>query len=360
MAAQAGSKGGTSIDPHLLAVTSKIYGVSIGNLFAPTQRVGHYGLHNVAAWSYTSLQKGRIGESMPMFGLVLSVLAAGGLAVNWRRRSAWQLAALWLGCAWLALGASLWVMNVQHVPLQQIWNGVRVSPVMPYTWVMRTPVLSGFREADRFAILGLVGAALLAGAAVEWLRYHARPLIVAAAVLGLLEAGSAYGDNPKFSTMPTTLATVDRPIMADHSGSIVLDVPFGLRGGIPQYGKRFAPPVQILATEDGHPRSIAYTSWVPQTTADGITGHAFYEQLMQAQSGVPLTPAVPNAAGNQVTAAQLGAARADLRHLGIGWALVWTRHPYSQVPVNKFLTAVGFHFDFRRDGVIVFRYTSSP
>ena len=143
MAAQAGSKGGTSIDPHLLAVTSKIYGVSIGNLFAPTQRVGHYGLHNVAAWSYTSQQKGRIGESMPMFGLVLSLLAVCGLAVNWRRRSAWQLAALWLGCAWLALGASLWVMNVQHLPLQQVWNGVRVSPVMPYTWVMRTPVLSG-------------------------------------------------------------------------------------------------------------------------------------------------------------------------------------------------------------------------
>ena len=74
--------------------------------------------------------------------------------------------------------------------------------------------------------------------------------------------------------------------------------------------------------------------WVPQATADGITGHAFYVQLMQAQSGVPLAPATPNAAGNQVTAAQLAAARADLRHLGIGWALVWTRHPYSQALVE--------------------------
>ena len=36
--------------------------------------------------------------------------------------------------------------------------------------------------------------------------------------------------------MPTTLPALDRPIIADHSGSIVLDVPFGLRGGIPEYG----------------------------------------------------------------------------------------------------------------------------
>ena len=35
---------------------------------------------------------------------------------------------------------------------------------MPYTWLMRIPGLSAFREADRFALLGLVGAALLAGA----------------------------------------------------------------------------------------------------------------------------------------------------------------------------------------------------
>ena len=50
-----------------------------------------------------------IGEQMPMFGLLLSVLAVAGLAVRWRRRSAWLLAALWLGCAWLTLGATLYI-----------------------------------------------------------------------------------------------------------------------------------------------------------------------------------------------------------------------------------------------------------
>jgi 4-amino-4-deoxy-L-arabinose transferase-like glycosyltransferase len=350
--AQQARSGGTGVDPHLLAVTSKKYGVGLGDLFAPAQRVGYYGLHQLAAASASSPLKGPTAEAMPMFGLLPAVLAVLGLAVSWRRRSAWLLAGLWLGCAWLALGASLYIAKVQHVPFQQIWHGVLVSPVMPYTWLMRLPVLSAFREADRFAILGLVGAALLAGAAVDWLRYHARPLIVVVAALGVLEAGYSAGP-PGSGIMPTARPAVDRPITADPSGSIVLDVPFGLRGGIPQYGKQMAPPALVIATADGHPRSISYTSWVPPTTASGILAHPFYAQLMRAQSSIPLAPR-RNAAGNQVTPAELGAARADLRGLGIGWAIVWTRHPNPQV--DDYLRATGFRFDYRVDGAIVFRF----
>lgn len=350
--AQQARSGGTGVDPHLLAVTSKKYGVGLGDLFAPAQRVGYYGLHQLAAASASSPLKGPTAEAMPMFGLLPAVLAVLGLAVSWRRRSAWLLAALWLGCAWLALGASLYIVKVQHVPFQQIWHGVLVSPVMPYTWLMRLPVLSAFREADRFAILGLVGAALLAGAAVDWLRYHARPLIVVVAALGVLEAGYSAGP-PSSGIMPTARPALDRPIAADPSGSIVLDVPFGLRGGIPQYGKQMAPPALVIATADGHPRSISYTSWVPSTTAGGILAHPFYAQLMRAQSSIPLAPR-RNAAGNQVTPAELAAARADLRGLGIGWALVWTRHPNPQV--DSYLIATGFRFDYRVDGAIVFRF----
>jgi hypothetical protein len=354
MIQQAGS-GGTGVngvDPHLLAVTSKIYGVGITDLFAPAQRVGYYGLHQLAAASASAPDHGLTGEGMPMFGLVLTIVALLGLVVSWRRRSAWQLAALWLGCAWLALGASLYVLKVQHVPFHQRWNGVWVSPVMPYTWVMRLPVLSAFREADRFAILGLVGAALLAGAAVDWLRYHARPLIIVVAALGLLEAGSAIGQHPAGGNMPAALPALDRPIAADHSGSIVLDVPFGLRGGIPEYGPPLAAPALVLATADGHPRAMAYTSWVPATTRNEIAGHPFYAQLVRAESGIPLAPRL-NAAGNQVTLPQLAAARRDLRGLGIGWALVWTWRPSPMVDV--YLRATGFRFDYRIDGAIVFR-----
>jgi hypothetical protein len=346
--------GGASVDPHLLAVTAKHYGQGLDTLFSPAQRVAYYGLHNLAAWSPTSEHVGATAEGMPMFGTVLCVLALAGLIVSWRRRSAWLLAALLVGSAWLSLGASLWWRQRQFVPFEQLWHGVRVSPVMPYTWLMRIPLLSAFREADRLAILGLVAAALLAGAAVEWLRYHARPLIVVVAAAALLESG--YAALPSIRAMPTTLPALDGPIAADHSGSIVVDFPFGLRGGIPEYGRPFSPRALLIATADGHPRLIAYTSWVPARTRAQIAAHPFYAALEKVQHGIPLAP-LKNAAGNQVTAEQVAAARADARKLGVGWVLVWT----TQNPVIKpFLDATGFRLSYRADGVMVYRPVTPP
>jgi hypothetical protein len=229
---------------------------------------------------------------------------------------------------------------------------VRVSPVMPYTWLMRIPLLSAFREADRLAILGLIGAALLAGAAVEWLRYHAKPVIAVVAAAALLEAG--YSGLPGARPMPTTLPALDGPIAADHSGSIVVDFPFGLRGGIPEYGRPFSPRALLIATADGHPRLVSYTSWVPEETRTEIAGHPFYAALEKVQHGIPLAPA-KNAAGNQVTAVQVAAARADARKMGVGWVLVWTK----KNPVIKgFLAATGFRFSYQADGVWVYRPAS--
>ena len=79
------------------------------------------------------------GETVEV-GTVLAVMGLLGLAVCWRRRSAWQLALLWALSAWLALGASFWTGKVQHLPFQQWWHGVWVSPLMPYTWLMRRSV----------------------------------------------------------------------------------------------------------------------------------------------------------------------------------------------------------------------------
>jgi len=341
--------GGASVDPHLLAVTAKLYGQGLDTLFAPAQRVADFGLTSLAASSPSSGYVGRTAEGMPMFGVVLGVLALAGLIVSWRRRSAWLLALLLVGSAWLSLGASLWWRHVQYLPAEQLWHGVRVSLVMPYTWLMRVPVLSAFREADRLAILGLVGAALLAGAAVEWLRYHAKPLIAVVAAAALLEAG--YSGLPGARPMPTALPALDGPIAADHSGSIVVDFPFGLRGGIPEYGRPFSPRALLIATADGHPRLISYTSWVPERTREQIAGHPFYAALEKVQHGIPLAPE-KNAAGNQVTAAQVAAARADARELGVGWVLVWTK----KNPVIKgFLAATGFRFSYQADGVSVYR-----
>jgi hypothetical protein len=334
--AQQASSGGASISAAKLAGDYDTYGAGLPGLFAPSPQLNHLGLHSVA-----SLYQYRVfGEAVATFGLVLSVLAAFGLVVSWRRRSVRLLALLWLGGAALALGPTLVIESHVYVPLAATWNGARVSLLMPYTWLVHVPGLSALREADRLALLGLVGAAVLAGSAVDWLSRHARPLLAVAAVLAILDAG--WTGNPTArGTMPTAeaLRALDRPIAADQSGSIVLDVPFGLRGGLPLYGSAIAKPVFLLATADGHPRAASYTSWVPRATTRWFKEHPFYVELVAVQNG------------HQVPAAALAAARRDVRRMNIGWVLDWN----SSQQVTQYLTDTGFVFDYRADQVSVYR-----
>lgn len=346
------ASGGATVSPHLLASSDASYGTGLGQLFGPSPRAASFGLPAFSSYA-------PVGEGMPGYGVVLTALAAAGLAASRRRGSAWRLAGLWLGCSVLALGVTLYVGGHEYVPLSSTWNGVRVSLVMPYTWLVRIPGLAAFRDAARLALLGLVGAALLAGSAVEWLRDRARRssargwispvLIVAVAVLGVFEAG--WSGSPGPPPMPTALPALDRPIAADHSGSVVLDVPFGLRGGMPLYGSHLPTAALLIATADGHPRSISYSAWVPPPAIAAIASHPFYAQLVRVQFGVPLAP-LRSDRGAQVTAAQLAAARRDLRRLGIGWALAW---PPASPAVERYLTAAGFRLAYRADGVVVFR-----
>ncbi len=160
--------------------------------------------------------------------------------------------------------------------------------------------------------------------------------------LGVLEAG--YSGSPRIGSMPTALAKLDGPIAADRSGSVVVDIPYGLRGGIPVYGSRFAAEALVLATADGHPRAIAYTSRVPATTIAAIRKHAFYTYLIHTQHY--------NAAHYiPLSTEQVAAARQDLRHIDVGWLLVW----HSNRAILRFLAQTGFRFDYRADGVLVYR-----
>jgi hypothetical protein len=367
--------GGLAIDPHLLAVSYKQYGIGLPGMFTPTPRVADFGLGGLAE----PFLHGRDNEGLPMFGTVLTVLALFGLAVSWRRRSAWLLAALWAGCAALALGTSLWIGKHQYLPLGLSWHGVRVSGLMPYTWFVRIPGLSSFREADRLAILGLVPAALLAGAAVNWLRYHAKPLLVVVLALGILEAG--YSGSAKVGSMPTSYPGVDRKIAADPSDSIVVDIPFGMRGGIPVYGSPFFAKAMVMATADGHPRAIAYASRVPQNTIKAIEAHRFYYYLNLIQherprvcpwaplaggsyrrghqaeaTGCPQPAGVVSRNASELSASQLAAARRDAGRLHLGWAVVWKRNISIDSFVLTYLKDTGFIYRYRDGNVLVYQY----
>lgn len=342
---QAGGRGGPKPPPLANYVT---YAGELPSLFSPSPRLAQYGLTGPASLyqAHTSY------ELLATFGVVLTLMAALGAAVRLRHTGTVRLAVLWLGCAALALGPTLYLNGRQYVPLPATWHGLRVSLVMPYSWFIRVPGLSSFREADRLALLGLVGAALLAGAAVDWLRDHAWPLIVVVSVLAAFEAG--WPGDPGQPIMPTAVPAIDRQIALDHSRSVVLDVPFIVRG--PQrFGGPASPYPIVLGTADGHPRAMAYTAGMPSRTVAGIRRHPFYAGLVAVQKGQAISPA------------DLAAARRDLKTLHIGWVLVWSpswalagtpaaKRPQLPYPAMlRYLKQAGFGFAYRADGVSVYR-----
>jgi hypothetical protein len=129
----------------------------------------------------------------------------------------------------------------------------------------------------------------------------------------------------------------------------VVDAPFGLRGGVPLYGGQFAPQSLVLATNDGHPRAVSYTSWVPAATIRGIKKQPFYRLLVSSSNYIPDSPVVLKA-----TPAQLAAAERNARRMHVGWVLVWTKNPL----IAKYLVTTGFRLDYRADGAAVYRPVS--
>jgi hypothetical protein len=340
MISQAAS-GGTTIaaaNVQQLTESYRNFGVGLPTLFAPSPRLGHFGLGQLTA-AYQFTDKAQRGEGIPTFGVVLAALAVIGLALSWRRRAAWWLALLWLGGAALALGPTLVIGPRTFVPLATTWHGVTVSPLLPYTWLIRVPGLSALREADRLALLGLLGAAVLAGAAIDWVcarrhRVVAGTVVVVVAAAAFLEAGySATGYPQMASAMPV----VDGPIAADHSGTIVVDVPFGLRGGVGIGGQPIPPEALVVATADGHPRAESYSSWVPEATSRALDRRPFYGFLDAAQSGARF----PHNGPDQRAAAL------SARHLRVGWVIVWhSELRAGRASVIAYLYGTDFKIDY--------------
>jgi len=343
--------GGASFPPRGADKAYVWYSANLRWMFGVSPRAVGLGLTALKPASYPPVVNGgqTLSDGIPAFGLVLTVLAVSGLVVSWRRRSARLLALLWAGGAALALGATLKVGSRVYVPAAEVWHGVRVSAIMPYTWFVQIPGLAGFREAERILLLAIVPAALLAGAAVDWLWARAPVLITPVLILGLLEAG--WGGNPAIGTMRTALPRLDAPIAADRSASLVVDVPFGIRGGIslPGEGAAFDPEAQVLATADGHPRAVGYLSRIPPSTLAAIRRHAFYAGLLSAEGQ-------PRRASESLThrasyPALLAAARRDARAMDVGWVLVWHQTP----DIARYLARTGFRFDYAAGGALVYR-----
>jgi hypothetical protein len=324
--AQQALTGGATLPASLLAHQDTRYGVPLDSMFAPSPRTGYFGLRAVATVFHYQTHK----EGVPTFGVMLTLLALAGLVVAWRRPTARLFGLAWLACAIAALGSQLRIGHERLAPLAVVTHHVRMSALLPYTWLIHIPGLSGLREPDRFLLLGLLPAALLAGFAVEWLRARAVAVLVAVLALAVLEAG--FSGSPLIKTMPTSTPRLDAPIAADHSGSIVVDVPFGLGGGLGVYGSEVSPHALVNATADGHPRAVSDTSWEPASTVKAVKMHPFYRYLVAAERAAGQSRAV--------TAAQLRAAHQDALRMRVGWAIVWK--PDTVGMAIRYLQQVGF------------------
>jgi hypothetical protein len=354
---QQAAAGGAAFPPGDLAMSYTLYGAGLLGLISPSPRIATYGLQGPASFFYQhgivnpAHQSSALAASyVPMFGVTLIILAIVGLVVSVRRRNAWLLALLAVGCAVLALGPAVWVGAREYVPLAHDWNGVRLSLLMPYTWLVHLPGLSNFREAYRFAELALAGGALLAASAIEWLRRNAvKPVLVVVLALSLVELG--WSGNPpgnvmprplRISTMPTSYSKIDKGIAADHSSSIVVDFPFGIRGGPPIWGPAFAPEAQVIATADGHPLADGLISRVPAATLSGIQSNAFYVGLVacwHTPKEVLHTASFPQAAS-------------DAKRMNVDWVIVWPTHlPHT---IKHYLEATGFKVAYRVRQVVVY------
>ncbi|MGN6795716.1 MAG: hypothetical protein ACTHJW_25260 [Streptosporangiaceae bacterium] len=313
--------GGTPTPPDAASYRG---GIHLPNLVEPSKRVAALHLPH--------------SPDFRTYGTLLTILAIGGLVLAWRQRTAWGLALAWLGATVLAMGSTITVGIVKYVPVAQVWHGTELSSIMPYTWLVRTPGLESFRVPGRLIVIGLVPAALLAGFTINYLRDHAKPAMIAVLAAAFLEAGMATP--PGAGTMPTTMPALDRPIAADHSASIVLDVPFGLRGGVGLRGDPFAPEAQVLATAHGHPISVANLSRIPPATDRGIHEQPFLNDLMAVQNGHYF-----------FTPEHLNNAILNARRINVGWVLLWTHNRH----IEHYLRSTGFRFAYRADGVSVYR-----
>ncbi|HET7014287.1 MAG TPA: hypothetical protein VFI65_10270, partial [Streptosporangiaceae bacterium] len=314
--------------PTTLNASSYLQGIKIPDMFLPSPRITTFGL------TFTH------SKNASTFGALATFLALAGLVLAWRqRRNTKLLLLLWFGAAVLALGGDLITGAGVFLPLRHYSNGIVTSLILPYSWFIKIPGLAGFREPSRIAELGWIPVALLAGYTVNWIRYRARWLLVAVLALAILEAGLTTPPHAR-TTMPTSFPALDNPIAADHSASIVVDVPFGLRGGTGVTGLPFPPQTQVLATHDGHPLANALLSRVPTGVRDAIDAEPFYADLISTQSG-----------RYQFTPEQLLAARRNAAQMHVGYVILWVFNKH----LRNFLVQTGFRYLYRADGASVWQ-----
>jgi hypothetical protein len=288
------------------------------------------------------------GEATPAYGwgalgLALALLT---LILLLRRRPVVRRAPLVWGvvvfliASWLALGPQLRLATFPHIPFAVHRYGQFVSPVMPFTWLTYIPFFGDVHVPSRFTMLGILALAMLGGAGFQQLRASGRWGLVVASLLvafAVLESGFPDAGTGK-RWVPLSRDALYAPIRADHTRSIVVDVPLGFIGSTAGAGEDANQMEPMLrATQHDHPIAQGYVTRLPQRLVNKLVARPLYGAILATQSGAP----------NHVNPA---AAAADARGIDARWIVMW---PQANAAVRAYVASMGFRLMKSEDGIEV-------
>ena len=176
---------------------------------------------------------------------------------------AWRLASYRPDRRWLAVGVGFALLSLG--PFLRVAG---ISTLIPLPWaVLRyVPLIGEARMPQRFAVVAMMGLAVLFAAALAHLGrqfpHRRRAILLAVGLAMTLE----------LLPIPRVLHVVrvpqvHRDIAADPAPVRVLELPYGIRDGLSSYGN-YNPTAQVFQTVHGKPLLNGYLSRVPPPTRD--------------------------------------------------------------------------------------------
>lgn len=292
------------------------------------------------------------GESMVFPTWTLLALGLAGIVAGGRRSRVWTL--LTFTFVILSLGPFLQVNGWRGSGFTRFGIGFGVP--LPYLLLQRTRLLNEARVPGRFAVVAILGLAVLAALALTRLaRSHPRAGMAAVALaLPLVLAESLpAGFVP---TLPAAIPPAYGAIAADDSPGAVLEIPLQWHTGMGNYGdwEGIHTIFMYYATRHGRPLVGSVASRYPARDLDRLVRIPVYDQIIGLQPTTPegtyLPVPVGRPAGADYPDPSFGVA--DLRRLGIGFVVTHRDRP--RPAVEDYLAGLGLPV-LADDGTVVVR-----
>ena len=214
-------------------------------------------------------EPGGFVENVVAIPWTVIVIVTIGAVIAWRR-----LPRFWI--VFTALFALLTLGPFVHV------GGVLTYVPGPWALLRYVPVIGAARMPQRFAIVVMIGMAMLVAHVVRDLRSRARrPWVVTAVITVILALEIVPAPRPLYSA---SVPSVYEIIARDPRPVRVLNLPFGLRDGLNSHGNTNAAS-QYYQTVHQKPIMGGYLSRLPKEAVDVYWARPVIRTLLKLSAG---------------------------------------------------------------------------